>query len=121
MCISPIIYLSKSRDCCCCIASAYSQKIFGYRLSTLQNTGLVGEYLNLIRTFDFFWPVACNGHGGISDERPTVVRQHCHGPIPLVPFFHVGNVLMKTFAVLITDLPAAIIEEIQMGVQKVDL
>ncbi|GBM51008.1 hypothetical protein AVEN_41584-1 [Araneus ventricosus] len=57
----------------------------------------------------------------ISDERPTIVSQHWHVPIPLVPFFHVGNVLMKTFAVLITDLPSVINEEIQVGVQKVDL
>ncbi|GBN17356.1 hypothetical protein AVEN_69372-1 [Araneus ventricosus] len=57
----------------------------------------------------------------ISDERPTVVSQHCRGPIPLVPFFHVGNVLIKTFTVLITDIPAVIREEIQVEVQKVDL
>ncbi|GBN16916.1 hypothetical protein AVEN_210180-1 [Araneus ventricosus] len=31
--------------------------------------------------------------GSISDERPTVISQHCRVPIPLVPFFHV---LMKT-------------------------
>ncbi|GBM33210.1 hypothetical protein AVEN_28203-1 [Araneus ventricosus] len=42
--------------------------------------------------------------GSISDERPTLVRQQCRGPIPLVPFLHVVNVLMKTFAVLITEL-----------------
>ncbi|GBM11028.1 hypothetical protein AVEN_1355-1 [Araneus ventricosus] len=40
--------------------------------------------------------------GSISDERETVLRQHCRGQILLVPFFHVGHVLTKTFAVLIT-------------------
>ncbi|GBM05922.1 hypothetical protein AVEN_135284-1 [Araneus ventricosus] len=59
--------------------------------------------------------------GSISDEHPTVVSQHCRGPIPLVLFSHVGNVLMKTFAVLITDLPAVIRKDIQVEVQKVDL
>ncbi|GBM12054.1 hypothetical protein AVEN_245460-1 [Araneus ventricosus] len=59
--------------------------------------------------------------GSISDERLIVVSQYCRGPIPLVPFSHVGNVLMKTFASLITDLSAVIREEIQVGVQKMDL
>ncbi|GBM10100.1 hypothetical protein AVEN_92923-1 [Araneus ventricosus] len=59
--------------------------------------------------------------GNISDELPTIVRQRCRGPIPLVPFFHVGNVLMETFAVLINGMPAVIREEIQVGVQKMDL
>ncbi|GBL98702.1 hypothetical protein AVEN_8608-1 [Araneus ventricosus] len=59
--------------------------------------------------------------GSISDERPTVVNQQCRGPIPMVPFLHVGNALMKTFALLITDLPAVTREEIQVEVQKVDL
>ncbi|GBO24202.1 hypothetical protein AVEN_57865-1 [Araneus ventricosus] len=57
--------------------------------------------------------------GSISNERPTVVGQHCLGSIPLVLFSHVGNVLMKTFAVLITDLSEVIREEIQVEVKKV--
>jgi hypothetical protein len=48
----------------------------------------------------------------ISLEGPAVVNQHTEAPLPLVPLFHVGNVLMKSLSVLVTDSAKILREEV---------
>jgi hypothetical protein len=52
--------------------------------------------------------VAC----GTSLEGPAVVSRHTVAPLALVPLFHVGNVLMKSLSVLVTDGAKILREEV---------
>jgi hypothetical protein len=48
----------------------------------------------------------------ISLEGPAVVSQHTEAPLALVPLYHVGNVLMKSLFVLVTDGAQILREEV---------
>jgi hypothetical protein len=48
----------------------------------------------------------------ISLEDLAVVSQHTEAPLALVPLFHVGNVLMKSLSVLVTDSAKILREEV---------
>jgi hypothetical protein len=48
----------------------------------------------------------------ISLEGPAVVSQHTEAPLALVSLFHIGNVLMKSLSVLITDGAKILREEV---------
>jgi hypothetical protein len=48
----------------------------------------------------------------ISLEGPAVVNQQTEAPLALVPLFHVGNVLMKSLSVLVTDGAKILREEV---------
>jgi hypothetical protein len=52
----------------------------------------------------------------ISLEVPAVVDQHTEDPLALVPLFHVGNVLMKSLSVLVTDGAKILREEVSVRV-----
>jgi hypothetical protein len=45
-------------------------------------------------------------------EGPAVVSQHTEAPLALVLFIHVGNVLMKSLFVLVTDGAKILKEEV---------
>jgi hypothetical protein len=48
----------------------------------------------------------------ISLEGPAVVSQHTEAPLTLVPLFHVGNILMISPSVLVTDGAKILREEV---------
>jgi hypothetical protein len=48
----------------------------------------------------------------MSLEGPAVVTQHTEATLDLVPLFHVGNVMMKSLSVLITDGTKILREEV---------
>jgi hypothetical protein len=48
----------------------------------------------------------------LSLEGPAVVSQHTEAALALVPLFHVGNVLMKSLSMLVTDGSKILREEV---------
>jgi hypothetical protein len=63
---------------------------------------------------DFLLYVTC----GISLEGPGVVSQHTEAQFALVPLLHVGNVLMKSLSVLVTDGAKILREEVLSESQR---
>jgi hypothetical protein len=74
-------------------------------------TYYINVFLHYLKSSCGWFSVVCR-LWNISLERPAVVSQHTEAPLALVPLFRVGNVLMKSLSVLVTDGAKILREEV---------
>ena len=50
-------------------------------------------------------------------KRPAIVGHEPLGPLPLIPLFHICDVLVKTFSLLVTNVAQVLREPIEVGME----
>jgi hypothetical protein len=97
------------------LSVSISRKVFKWHRVIIWRKRILTYYINVflhyLKSNCGWFPAVCR-LWYISLEGPAVVSQHTEAPLALVPLFHVGNVLMKSLSVLVTDGTKILREEV---------
>jgi hypothetical protein len=90
---------------------------FAHYCTKLEETKLSYRKHNLAELFYNCFPLVRSW--SFSFKLPTVLGKHCWTPFPLVAFYYVGGILMKSLTMPATDLSKVAWKKIQMIVKEV--
>jgi hypothetical protein len=97
------------------LSFSLSRKVFKWHTVIIWGKRVLTYYINVflhyLKSNCGWFPAVCR-LWNISLEGPVVVSQHTEAPLALVPLFHVGNVVMKSLSVLVTDGANILREEV---------